>query len=153
MTLILFQYVNSKRILEVQNKKIESTQNQLKIYKDSVSTLENDVLNASHFNLEHNEDAITYFENKGYNVETLIPIIKDELYKTNEISGEHPIVPYAASSRRKMMINTVKLLNHKWIIADFSDGIIWGEVFLTYEISNSNVVIFNVVESFVYPIN
>lgn len=151
--IILFQYVNSKRIIEFQNKKIETTQNQLKIYKDSVATLQDDVLNASHFNLEHNEDAISYFENKGYNVETLIPIIKDELYKTNEILGEHPIVPYVASSGRKMMINTVKLLNHKWIIADFSDGVFWGEVFLTYEISASNEVIFNVVESFVYPFN
>ena len=52
---------------------------------------------------------------------------------------------------RKMMINTVKLLNHKWIIADFSDGEYWGEIFLTYEITEDKELKFNLVEYFLYP--
>lgn len=151
--IILFQYVNSKRLLEFQNEKITSSKEQLKTYKDSIVSLQNAILYASHFNLEHNEDAISYFENKGYRVDSLIPFIKDALYNTNAVSGEHPIVPYASSSGRKMMINTVKLLNHKWIIADFSDGEFWGELLLRYEITPSNEVKFHLVESFLYPFN
>jgi len=105
----------------------------------------------SHFNLERNEDAISYFENQGYNVAELIPLIKDELYKLNEEKGEHPIIPYAAEEGKRMMINTVKLLNHKWIVADFSDGHYWGELFLTYEITEDKQLKFNLVESFLYP--
>lgn len=151
--IILFQYVNSKRLLEFQNNKINTYQSQIQTYKDSIATLQKDILNVSHFNLDRNEDAISYFENKGYQVDKLIPFIKDELYKLNEVSGEHPLVPYAASEGRKMMINTVKLLNHKWIIADFSDGQFWGELFLTYEITDTQELKFNVVESFLYPFN
>jgi hypothetical protein len=86
-------------------------------------------------------------------VDVLIPFIKDELYRTNEASGDHPLVPYAASSGRKMMINTVKLLNHKWIIADFSDGVFWGELFLSYQVDAQDVVTFEVATSFLYPFN
>lgn len=149
--LILFQDVNAKRTFEDMDNKLVGYKSQFIKYKDSVTVLNNNIEAISHFNLERNEDAITYFEREGYNIDALIPIIKDELYKLNEVSGEHPIVPYAASSGRKMLINTVKLLNHKWIIADFSDGEFWGEVFLTYEILENKEVEFTLVESFLYP--
>ena len=151
--LVLFQYVNAKRIFEDQNKKIDRYQTNIKAYKDSLSLLQSDVLTLSHFNLDRNEDAITYFEKKGYDVDALIPFIKDELYSLNESDGDHPIVPYAASNGRKMLINTVKLLNHKWIIADFSDGEFWGELFLTYELTENKELKFRLVESFLYPFN
>lgn len=149
--LIIFQFVNSKRVFEDMNNKLGNYKSQLEKYKDSVLVLERDVAEASHFNLERNEDAISYFENQDYNIDELIPFIKDELYKLNEVKGDHPIVPYAASEGRKMLINTVKMLNHKWIIADFSDGQYWGEIFLTYEITDNKQLKFNLVEYFLYP--
>lgn len=151
--LILFQYVNSKRVFEDMDHKLEGYKGQLERYKDSVVVMQDEILDLSHFNLERNEDAISYFENRGYNVAELIPLIKDELYKLNEAKGDHPIIPYAASEGRRMMLNTVKLLNHKWIIADFSDGQYWGEIFLTYQISDDKQLTFNLVESFLYPFN
>lgn len=151
--IILFQYVNAKRVFEIQNKKIQSYETRLVTCEDSIAKLENEVLDLYHFNLDKNEDALSYFEKKGFKVEELIPYIKDQLYQTNEVSGDHPLIPYAASSGRKMMLNTVKLLNHKWIIADFSDGQFWGELLMTYEVRDSKEVIFQVVESFIYPFN
>lgn len=151
--LVLFQYVNSKRIFEEQSSKLEKHQEQFAVYKDSVASLENKILDLSHFNLERNEDALTYFENKGYDVSKLIPLIKDELYKLNEVKGEHPIIPYASGDGKKMLINTVKLLNHKWIIADFSDGDFWGELFIAYEINENSELKFTLIDSFLYPTN
>ena len=151
--LVLFQYVNSKRVFEDMDRKLDGYKAQLERCKDSITILQDDILDLSHFNLERNEDAITYFENKGYDVTELIPLIKDELYKLNEIKGEHPMIPYASSEGRRMMINTVKLLNHKWIIADFSDGQYWGEIFLTYQITDDKQLVFNLAESFLYPFN
>ncbi|MGB5418227.1 hydrolase [Algibacter sp.] len=149
--LVLFQYVNSKRIFEDIDKKLVTSETQLKIYKDSVAVLQNDILEVSHFNLYRNEDAISYFENKGYEIDELIPFIKDELYKLNEVKGEHPLIPYGSSEGRKMMINTIKMLNHKWIIADFSDGEFWGEILLTYYITEDKQLKFTLVEHFLYP--
>ncbi|WP_445732360.1 hydrolase [Mariniflexile sp.] len=151
--LVLFQYVNSKRVFEQMDHKLDGYKGQLERYKDSVAVMQDEILDVSHFNLERNEDAITYFENRGYKVSELIPLIKDELYKLNEVKGQHPIIPYASGEGRRMMINTVKLLNHKWIIADFSDGQYWGELFLKYELTEDNQLKFNLVESFLYPLN
>lgn len=153
LLLVLFQYVSAKRIFKDQDIKLTNYRAKLEIFKDSISKLNTKIANESHFNLERNEDAISYFEKEGFDVRHLIPFIKDELYSLNTKKGEHPIVPYASSDGRKMLINTVKLLNHKWIIADFSDGEYWGEIFLTYEITKDKQLKFNLVESFLYPFN
>ena len=149
--LVLFQYVSAKRIFEDIDRKLVDSRTQLIKYKDSVAVLNNEILKVSHFNLDRNEDAISYFEKEGYEVDELIPFIKDELYKLNVIKGDHPIIPYASSDGRKMMLNTIKLLNHKWIIADFSDGEYWGELLLTYEITEDKELKFKLVEHFLYP--
>lgn len=149
--MVLFQYVNAKRVFEDMDTKLGKYKVQLETYKDSVATMHNDILELSHFNLYRNEDAISYFEDEGYNIDELIPFIKDELYKLNVVKGDHPLIPYASSEGRKMLINTVKMLNHKWIIADFSDGEYWGEIFLTYHITEDKQLKFNLIESFLYP--
>lgn len=151
--LVLFQYVNSKRVFEGLNTKLNGYKEQLGKYKDSLAMMQNDIRELSNFSLDNNEDAISYFEKEGYNVSELIPIIKDELYVLNEAKGEHPIVPYASGEGRKMMINTVKLLNHKWIIANFSDGEYWGEIFLRYYVMDDKRIEFKLLDSFLYPFN
>lgn len=151
LLLALFQYVNSKRMFEDLNNKLENYKSLNSTFKDSIINLEDKLLNLSRFNIEGNEDALTYFENDGYDVSELIPYIKDELYKFNEAKGQHPIIPYAATEGKRMLLNTVTILNHRWIIADFSDGNYWGEVFLTYFVNEDKTIDFNVVESFLYP--
>ncbi len=149
--LVVFQYVNSKSIIEKYEKDIVKAKDKVSMYKDSLMTLEDENLELMYFNLENNEDAISYFENKGLNVSELIPFIKDELYKLNEVKGEHPLVPYASMTDGKILINNMRLLNHKWIIADFSDGKYWGELFLTYEITDEGKLDYELKEYFLYP--
>lgn len=151
MLLVLFQYVNAKRVIEGMDSKLQGYKALSEKFKDSVLVLNNDITEMTRFSLERNEDAISYFENEGYNVSELIPAIKDELYDLNVVKGEHPLVPYASSEGRKILINTVKLLNHKWIIADFSDGEFWGEVLLQYYVNEDKTVDFELSESFLYP--
>ncbi len=153
LLLVVFQYVNATRIYKTQEIQLNNYRAKLKTYKDSISSLNDDLVNKVHFDLNRNEDAISYFEKDGIDVSTLIPFIKDELYKLNEKKGQHPIVPYASSEGNHMLINTVKILNHKWIIADFSDGEYWGELFITYTVGKNKQVSFNLEASFLYPFN
>lgn len=150
--LVLFQYVNSKNVLDKYETDIQSIKEENANLKDSILVLEDKILDLSYFSLDRNEDALSYFENKGFIVSELIPFIKDELYTLNEHKGEHPLIPYASSEGRKLMINNIKLLNHKWIITDFSDGEFWGELFLTYEITDQKELKFRLSESFLYPL-
>lgn len=149
--LVIFQYVNSKRIFDDANNRIANYKALVEKQKDSIVMLQHNLLDAMHFNLERNEDAISYFENDGHNIYDLIPHIKDELYELNRVKGEHPIVPYAPLEGRKIVINTIKILNHKWIIADFTDGLYWGEILVAYYVNNNKTVDFKLIESFIYP--
>ena len=152
LLLVIFQYVNSKSILENYETRIEKAEKRIEAYKDSVMSLNEEVVGLLYFNLENNDDALSYFERDGYDTAELIPFIKDELYKLNEVKGEHPLVPYAAMTEGgKILINNVRMLNHKWIIADFSDGKYWGELFMTYEITKDKELKFHLKESFMYP--
>lgn len=150
MLLVLFQYVNSKNVFEDQINKITKLEEKVTAYKDSVSVLRDANYDLSLFELERNDDALDYFEDQGYDVSTLIPLIKDEIYSLNEGNGEHPLIPYAGTGGNKMLINSIRLLNHKWIIANFSDAQLWGEIFFTYEINNGELK-FKLVDSFLYP--
>jgi len=149
--LVLFQYVNSKNVFEAQEAKITKLDQKTLAYKDSIIALQDANYDLSLFNLEQNDDALSYFEDLGYDTTTLIPLIKNELYSLNESQGEHPLIPYAATGGNKMLINSVRLLNHKWIIANFSDAQIWGEIFFTYEVVDQELK-FKLVESFLYPL-
>lgn len=151
LLLVLFQYVNSKNVFESYESKLNKSDERALTLKDSIMSLEDELLDLMYFNLENNDDALSYFERDGYDTSELIPFIKDEIYRLNETKGEHPLVPYASMSGKKILINKVRLLNHKWILADFSDGKFWGELFITYEIVDKKELKFKLVESFMYP--
>jgi len=114
LLLALFMYVNSKNVFEDQQNRIEKLETKVTAYKDSIVSLTDTNYDLSLFNLEQNDDALTYFENQGYDTTTLIPLIKNELYALNEVKGEeHPLIPYAGTGGNKMLINSLRMLNHK----------------------------------------
>ena len=150
--LLIFQFVNSKHILESYEVDIKKEKARVEKYKDSIVKLNEENSELKLFDLEYDDDALDYFEDQGYNSSELIPFIKDELYKLNEYKGDdHPIVPFVSMTKGKMLINNVRLLNHKWLVANFSDGKNWGEMFLTYEFVDGKELKFNLEKYFMYP--
>lgn len=154
LLLVVFQYVNSKNILEDYENKLAKKELKFEKYADTINDLRDRALTLSEFSIEESEPAMSYFEEQGYRVDKLIPFIKEELYELNTVKGdEHPLIPYPSLTGSKMLINSIRVLNHKWIIANFSDGKYWGELFLTYDLSEDEQLNFKTVESFIYPIN
>lgn len=150
--LVIFQYVNSKNIIENYEMSIRKSESKVKIYKDSILAMNETISEMRLFDLQFDDEPLDYFENQGYDSMSLIPFIKDELYKLNEYKGDvHPMVPYTSMTKGKMMINSVRLLNHKWLVANFTDGKNWGQMFLTYEIIDGKQLKFSLKEHFMYP--
>jgi len=138
--LVLFQYMNSKSIIEDYDKKLTKAEARVEAFKDSLKASTDENFELKRFSLEFNDDAMSYFEDQGYKISELVPLIKDELYNLNVYEGDdHPLVPYASMTGNKMLINSVRLLNYKWLIADFSDGKYWGEMLVNYEIVDQNL--------------
>ncbi|MBU2927059.1 hydrolase [Winogradskyella psychrotolerans] len=150
--LLIFQYVNSKNIIDKYEEDIVKIKDKV-VEKDKViKALEEQNFELSYFNIDRNEDALSYFEALGYDTEQLIPAIIDGLYSMNDYEGEdHPIVPYVSMTDSKLLINKVRIMNHKWIVANFTDGEFWGEIFVTYTIDENNDLKYKLVEYFLYP--
>ena len=150
--LIIFQYVNSKNIIDKYEVDIKKFKSELVEKDATIAMLEDQNFELNYFNIDRNEDAISYFEAQGYNTDDLVPAIKDGLYAMNNYEGDdHPIVPFVSLTDSKLLINKVRVMNHKWIVANFTDGTYWGEIFLTYAIDENNDLKYKLVEYFMYP--
>ena len=146
----IFIYVNDKRILDSKNEEIESLENRLTEAEENSAIKTSNSRDADYFNLKNNEEAITYFDNKGIDTEDLMLRIEDAIISKNKAGEDNPLVPLDGMEG-DMRINKFKVLNHKWIIADFTDGTYWGEVFLTYEVAENGEISFYPEKSFIYP--
>ena len=133
-----------------QQRRLEKKQSQLKALKDSLKVEKRRFFENVYFSLDTNEEALVYFEELDFPVTSAR--IKDALYDTNLLGEEESLVPYAQMGG-KFLINKIKVLNHKWAIADFSDGTFWGELLIKYQVAADGTLTFTVVEHFLYAAN
>ncbi len=149
---ILFQFMNAKKAKESYDTKIVNLKAKITEKEVAFDSLLDVNLDLTYFSLESNEDAAAYFEEMGYDANKLALTIGDQIISQNKAGEDNPIIPFVGMEGN-MSINKVRLLNHKWIIADFTDGVYWGELFITYEVRKDGVVDFEVEKSFLYPKN
>ncbi|WP_431134842.1 hydrolase [Psychroserpens mesophilus] len=158
LLLVIFQFVNSKSIIEGYDQKLTNYMEANKKLKDSIRLMEDNVVSDLYtFKFDTNEDAMIYWENQGFKISEFVPFIKDELMNLNIYETEdHPLVPYASMTGEKMLIDQIRMLNHKWIIASFTDGEYWGEMLLSYDIEaikNQKQLKFEVIKAILYQPN
>ncbi len=115
--------------------------------EDSLQGAQLKVLDMQYFSLENNDDALAYYDHLDLDDPTRY--ISDKLLETNEQRGNNPLVPYEGMEN-DFKINKIKLLNHKWLIADFSDGKFWGELIIHYELKDDLSVDFTLMDHLLY---
>lgn len=143
----LYLYVSGdKRVAagDERNTELKGTIDQL---EDSLRTAQLKAFDLQYFSLENNDDALVYFDHLS--LEDPARYIADKLLETNETKGDNPLVPYEGMENN-FKINKIKVLNHRWIIADFSDGKYWGELFIRYDLKDDLSIDFSLVEHLLY---
>ncbi len=124
-----------------------------KMKKDSVAA-NTKLTDANYFSLEHNENAQNYFNpdnaTKTIQIGKLIPLVTEKLMDLNANPKGNPYVGQDQIGANKFIINKAKILNHRWIIADFSDGEYWGEVLIKYFVNDDETVSFETFQSLLY---
>lgn len=116
--------------------------------RDSLNLVKNQLEDANYFSLEKNENAKEYLAD--YNTAELIPKITNKILELNTLPEGNSLVPYDKINGEKFVVNKVKVLNHRWIIADFSDGTIWGELLLKYFIEDDGSITFERMDAQLY---
>jgi len=143
----LYMLVNGNKIQQRSIDKIKKLKSEVTQLKDSVKKTQLKVLDMQYFSLENNDDALAYYE--GLNLKNPARYIEDKLLETNEKKGDNPLIPYEGM-HSDFKINKIKVLNHKWILADFSDGQYWGDLIIKYELKDDLGVNFTLVEHLLY---
>jgi len=142
-------YYSKRATFEESQFKITNTK-----FKDSINSITAKLADAAYFSLENNENAQNYFDNanseKFIPYEKLIPYVKEKLMDFNENPKGNPYTGQDQISEQKFIINKIKILNHRWIIADYSDGVYWGEVLIKYFINEDETVSFETFQSLLY---
>lgn len=128
-----------------------------KKFTDTVLALNNKIDDANYFSLNKNQNAQDYFENKQTGTfiaaEKIIPLVTEKLKDLNLNKNGNPYSGQDPIDGKKFIINKIKILNHRWIIADFNNGDIWGEAIIKYFLNENGAVSFETEESLIYPKN
>tara|TARA_R110000796_G_scaffold88850_6_gene192109 strand:- start:176612 stop:177106 length:495 start_codon:yes stop_codon:yes gene_type:complete len=143
----LYLFVSSGNMVKEKSSKIESLEAENIKLNDSIKNLNLKMLEMEYFSLDTNDDAFAYYEH--LNLKNTSGYIADKLLETNESKGDNPLVPYEGMDG-DFKINKIKILNHKWIVADFSDGKYWGDLLIKYELKDDLGVDFSLIDHLLY---
>jgi hypothetical protein len=144
MNVFTYKYFSTKDTNEL--KSLTQTNKKL---KDSVTSLSNRLYDADVFSLEHNDRAQNYLNQN--NIITFEEKVKQALLAFNDDVAGNKYVDQPKMGEQKFIINKIKILNHRWIIANYSNGELWGEVLLKYFITDNNTISFEILNSYLYP--
>ncbi|WP_394776709.1 hypothetical protein [Flavobacterium sp.] len=148
----VFTYMFYSREVKFGQDRYDKTTKKL---RDSINTVTTKLADADYFSLEHNENAQNYFDNSASGgkvilYEKLIPVVTEKLLDLNANPNGNPYTGQDKIGPNKFIINKVKILNHRWIIADYSNGEIWGEVLLKYFVADDESISYEVIQTWLY---
>lgn len=113
---------------------------------DSIRKLTDERDEALNFSLETNELSQQYFED--LKIVNPSQIVINALMETNI----KEINPYIKSeSNGRFLINKIRILNEKWVICEFSDGELWGDLLLEYHIDGNQKPTFKTLDEVIHP--
>lgn len=133
---------STERVLKMQAK--------LKTGQDSIAKVLAKVADDNYFSLENNANAIEYFT--GKDVKEINIKVRDAIYAMNSDPKGNDLVGYDALSGKPFIVSKVKVLNHRWVIVDFTDGSVWGEALLKYFVEDNGSISLERVDTLLYPI-
>ena len=114
---------------------------------DSIKKLDEQRIEALNFSLETNELAQQYFED--LKIENPSQIVVNALMEMNVKDTKNPYIK--SKSNGKFLFNKIRILNEKWVICEFTDGELWGDLLLEYHIDGNQNVTFKALDEVIHP--
>ncbi|NHN24826.1 hydrolase [Flavobacterium jejuense] len=146
LLLNIFQYVNSNKILDAKEEQVQLTKERLKIARDSISIVGyND-----YFDIEKDQDAQDYFYSNNLDYLKVMQKVNEDILDLNTKPNGNPLIPYEPIDGKNFIINKAKVLNHRWIIAEFSNTELWGQILVKYFHNEDKPTDFETVETILY---
>ncbi len=121
--------------------------------EDSISRFKaqiDSLLSADRFSVSGNFKSQAYLNQATNTQKDWQNYLKNKLLQTNQKQkGDNPLIPYAGMAGI-MQFDDAKVLNHRWMIAHFTDGTYQGEAIIRYDIDSKGHVHFKVLDQTLY---
>lgn len=142
----VYQYVNSNKILDAKENEVVKIKERLTIARDSI----NNAMYNDYFDIGKDQDAQDYFFNKNLDYEKVMEKVNEDLVGLNTQPKGNSLIPYEPMDGKNFIVNKAKILNHRWIIAEFSNGDFWGQILVKYFHNTDKSTDFETVETILY---
>lgn len=155
MNIFTYKYFTSKESSEQKSVTVANDDPNSKVLSDSITHLYDKLNDANTFSLENNDRAQNYLyeSNKINDVPAFTEKVKQALLSYNDSPEGNKYTDQVKMGDQKFIISSVKLLNHRWVIANYSNGQLWGEVLLKYFVEENGSISFEIMNSYLYPAN
>lgn len=150
--LAIFFYMNGQKMIESKDKELETLQEKVNELEIAAEVSAGRNIPEESFTLSSNEEALFYLENRGFDPSEVAAKVEEELISRNKADADNDLVPYEGMAG-PFRVNKVKLLNHKWAIANFTDGTYWGELLLSYDLDDAGNLQLTTEKALLYPRN
>lgn len=145
----IFTFMHFSKQEKYQTERVTNLTERVTGLKDSLAVTTDLMQRADYFSIQQNLNARNYFRGE-YDIDELTIKITDAVFERNKNEEGNPLVNYPKMGEKPFIINKIKILNNRWIIADFTDGKAWGEVLLKYFIEENGEVTFENIETLIH---
>ena len=114
--------------------------------KDSIEQLVVEQTDNAYFSLAVNRDAQQ--AHPDFSPEELQNILEDHVLSINDNPNGNPLL-YALGS--DWIVNKIHVVNHQWILADFTNGTQWGDALILYQINSNGKPRLRLLNHVMYP--
>ena len=114
--------------------------------KDSIAQLVVEQTENAYFSLEVNRDAQQ--AHPDFSPEELQIIIEDYILLSNDNPKGNPLLSSLGSD---WIINKIHVVNHQWILADFTNGTQWGDALFLYQVKANSKPRLRLLNHVMYP--
>ena len=114
--------------------------------KDSINQLVVEQTENAYFSLAVNRDAQQ--AHPDFSPVELQNILEDYVLSTNDIPNGNPLLSALGSD---WIINKIHVVNHQWILADFTNGTQWGDALIVYQIKSNGKPYLRLLNHVMYP--
>ena len=114
--------------------------------KDSITQLVVEQTNNAYFSLTVNRDAQQ--AHLDFSPEELQNIFQDYILLSNDNSKGNPLLSSLGSD---WIINKIHVVNHQWILADFTNGTQWGDALFQYQVKANSTPRLRLLNHVIYP--
>ena len=118
----------------------------VEILKDSINQLVVEQTDNAYFSLAVNRDAQQ--AHPDFSPGELQDILEDHILSTNDNPKGNPLLSSLGSD---WIINKIHVVNHKWILADFTNGTQWGDALILYKINTNGKPRLRLLNHVMYP--